>query len=56
MHRGHRRAGGGVGIAYVLLGFVVGCATENRAAEVAFGLAVAMCFLLVIRSIVRMFL
>ncbi len=56
MHRGHRRGGGGVGFAYAFIGFIVGCATENTAAEIAFGLAVAMCFLLVIRSIVRMLL
>jgi len=43
--QGHRHRGGGIGFAYVLIGFVVGVATENRASEIAFAAAVVLMFL-----------
>lgn len=44
--RRHGHRGGGIGIGYALMGFVVGVATENAASEVAFAAAVVLFFAL----------
>jgi len=44
VHRRHGRGGGGIGIGYALLGFVVGVATENAASEIAFASAMVLFF------------
>lgn len=40
-----RSRGGGIGFAYVLLGFVVGAATENTASMVSFFIACVLLLL-----------